>query len=529
MEDILYKGRKLPDALCVMIRRLSLRNVGLYDGTRHFFLTPKLDPTDAALSQIRREYDSVDWLESREFDDVLNLVLDKTTVKPLDLAPQTVFVGGKEGIPRLQHLIFREESGAETQLIYLGQREFYVLSTGRGTIMPGDILYANTVPFNVDSYEEFSIVRDGKAFVPDSIHYEGFELHKDYEVSFRLGKLVSIILEQSPALYDIIDEDERFGGKIVRAEGAVKAKFLSVLKKVKDSIDGLDKEVLLPARAQYPGYDELLEFAKQKGIGSYILNLMISTLEKRVEYRYAFVEEDWNVTMSPDMVKSIESDEHRKKESEYKKLGEILVEELKKIHTRRVGLFFKAQGRVENIEFVTGIINNMETLAKQGVGVPGQAQARLEEAIDNSRPAPRENLFTALKLAAAVIVFVIVSILWIKTADGIEKYNIDSAVGTQFLSEGKYDEARNAYGQAYNTYKPRITVLFIASKHKRFIKKLESQIDDDVTAGIDQIKAFRAANKGKFDKNSEELLFRLLLLRPENKDLMSLKEEWLQQ
>ena len=111
----------------------------------------------------------------------------------------------------------------------------------------------------------------------------------------------------------------------------------------------------------------------------------------------------------------------------------------------------------------------------------------------------------------------------------IEKYNIDAAVGTQLLSEGKYDEAREAYGAAYNAYSPRITVLFVASKHKRFIRSLESQIDTDVAEGIEQIKAFRAANRGRFDKTSEALLFRLLQLRPENEELMSLKEEWLQQ
>ena len=512
-----------------MIRRLSIRNVGLYDGVRHFFLTPKLDPTDAALVQIRKEYDAIDWLEPRDFNDVVNLVLDKTTVKPLELAPQTVSVGGKDGIPRLQHLIFREESGAETQLIYLGQREFYVLSTNRGTIMQGDILYANTLPFNVGEAEEFSIVRDNKAFVPDSIHYEGFELHKDYEVSFRFGKTQAIILEESPALYDIIDEDERFGGQIVRAEGAVKAKFLSVLKKVRESVASLDPDTPLPDRAQYPGYDELLASAKQKGIGSYILNLLISTMEKRVGYKYAFVQEDWHVAMSPDMIRKLEGEEYRKKEADYRKLGNVLVAELKKIRTRRVGLFFKAPGRVENIDFVTGIINEMEALADEGVGVKGQAQARLDEAIDNSRPAPRENLFTALKLAAAVIVIVVVAVLWVRTADGIEKYNIDAAVGTQLLSEGKYDEAREAYGAAYNAYSPRITVLFVASKHKRFIRSLESQIDTDVAEGIEQIKAFRAANRGRFDKTSEALLFRLLQLRPENEELMSLKEEWLQQ
>ena len=540
MEEIIYNGRKLPDALCVMIRRLSIRNVGLYDGVRHFFLTPKLDPTDAALVQIRKEYDAIDWLEPRDFNDVVNLVLDKTTVKPLELAPQTVSVGGKDGIPRLQHLIFREESGAETQLIYLGQREFYVLSTNRGTIMQGDILYANTLPFNVGEAEEFSIVRDNKAFVPDSIHYEGFELHKDYEVSFfelhkdyevsfRFGKTQAIILEESPALYDIIDEDERFGGQIVRAEGAVKAKFISVLKKVRENVASLDPDTPLPDRAQYPGYDELLASAKQKGIGSYILNLLISTMEKRVGYKYAFVQEDWHVAMSPDMIRKLEGEEYRKKEADYRKLGNVLVAELKKIRTRRVGLFFKAPGRVENIEFVTGIINEMEALAEEGVGVKGQAQARLDEAIDNSRPAPRENLFTALKLAAAVIVIVVVAVLWVRTADGVEKYNIDAAAGTQLLSEGKYDEAREAYGAAYNAYKPRITVLFVASKHKRFIKSLESQIDTDVAEGIEQIKAFRAANRGRFDKTSEALLFRLLQLRPENEELMSLKEEWLQQ
>ena len=203
--------------------------------------------------------------------------------------------------------------------------------------------------------------------------------------------------------------------------------------------------------------------------------------------------------------------------------------ELKKIRTRRVGLFFKAPGRVENIEFVTGIIDEMEALAEEGVGVKGQAQARLDEAIDNSRPAPRENLFTALKLAATLIVIVVVAVLWVRTADGIEKYNIDAAVGTQLLSEGKYDEAREAYGAAYNAYSPRITVLFVASKHKRFIRSLESRIDTDVAEGIEQIKAFRAANRGRFDKTSEALLFRLLQLRPENEELMSLKEEWLQQ
>ena len=327
----------------------------------------------------------------------------------------------------------------------------------------------NTLPFNVGEAEEFSIVRDNKAFVPDSIHYEGFELHKDYEVSFRFGRTQAIILEESPALYDIIDEDERFGGQIVRAEGAVKAKFISV------------PDTPLPDRAQYPGYDELLASAKQKGIGSYILNLLISTMEKRVGYKYAFVQEDWHVAMSPDMVRKQEGEERKKKEAEYRKLGGVLVDELKKIRTRRVGLFFKAPGRVENIDFVTGIINEMEALADQGVGVKGQAQARLDEAIDNSRPAPRENLFTALKLAAAVIVIVVVAVLWVRTADGVEKYNIDAAAGTQLLSEGKYDEAREAYGAAYNAYKPRITVLFVASKHKRFIKSLESQIDTDVS------------------------------------------------
>lgn len=528
MEDILYNGRKLPDTLCVMIRRLSVRNVGLYDGNRHFFLTPRLDPTETALVQIRKEYDSVEWLDSRDFEDVVNTVLNQTTVKPLESAPQRVTLGGKDGIPRLQHLILVEESGAETHLIYLGQKEFYVMSTTRGTILPGDILYSVTAPLNVGEVEEFLVVRDGQAFTPDSIHYDGFELHKDYEVSFRFGTIQSIVLEKSPALYDIIDEDERFGGQIIRTGSAIKTKFMSVLKKVRESVDSLGDRHL-PERAQYPGYDDLLAFSKQKSIGSYILNLLISTIEKRVEYKYAFVQDDWHVSMSQDMVEKQQGEEYKKKAEKYRKLGGILVNELKKIRTRRVGLFFKAPGRVENVDFVRGIINDMESLASQGIGIKGQAQARLEEAIDNSRPAPRENLFTALKLASALAVVLFVGILWARTADGIEKYNIDTASATQLLSEGRYDEAREAYGAAYNAYRPRITVLFVSSKHKKFIRDLDARIDADVSDGIEQIKAFRAANNGRFDNTSEELLFRLLQLRPENPDLMTLKTEWLQQ
>lgn len=529
MDTIIYNGRKLPEGLCVMIRKLSLRNVGLYDGTRHFFLTPRLDPTDSALMQIRREFDSIDWLEPRDFNEVINLVLNKTTVKPLELAPQSVSVDGADGIPKLQHLIFREASGAETQLIYLGQREFYVLFTNRGTILPGDIIYANTLPFNIGEEEEFSIARESKPFVPEAIHYEGYELHKDYEVSFRFGKTVSIILETPPALYDIIDGDERFGGVLMSAGGSVKAKFMSVLKKVKDNVASLNPDIPLPARELYPGYDELLAFSKQKGISCYILNLLISTIEKRERYNYAFVQDDWHIVMSPDMIKRIESETFEKKRSQYVKLNSILVEELKKIHTRRVGIFFKAPGRVENIDYVMGIIQTLEDLAGQGAGVKGQAKAKLEESIANSSPAPKENLLTGLKLTVVLIFTIFIVLTCVQTSKGVSDYEASTTEAQLLLENGRYEEARTAFIDAYSNYKPRITAVLVSSKHKKAIAAVDSQIDADVQAGIEQIQTMRLANRGQFDKTSEEILFKLLQLRPENEELLKMKDEWLQQ
>ncbi len=529
MDVIMYKGRQLPESLCALIQRLSIRNVGLYDGARHFFLTPKLDPTEAAIQQIRREYESFEWLDCSDFDEVLNLVLNQTTVRPLELFPQTVSVGGENGLAKLQHIIFREESEAETHLIYLGNREFYVLSTNRGTILPGDILYANTLPFNVGEQEEFTITRDNQQFVPDSIRYEGFHAHRDYEVSFRFSKTAAIILSMSPALYNIIDEDDRFGGIISRVDSGGKAKFMALVQRVKDNVASLNSGETLPDRDVYPGYEELLTFAKSQGVGSYLLNLLISTVEKRVEYQYAFVENDWHITMSPEMIKRQEEIELSRKSARYAELEKILKTELAKIKTRRVGLFFKAPGRVENIEFVSGIISEIESLTKDGFGITGAAKARLDEAIDNSRPAPRENLITGIKLAAVLITMLLGAFIWVKTIDGVEKYDLSAASATELLVQKDYQGAREAYAAAYNEYAPRITVLAISLKHKRFMKNLESQIDEDVAQGLEQIKIFCKANRGRFDKTSEELLIQLLQLRPENPELLELREAWMKQ
>lgn len=523
MSNLTFQGHELPEALCQIIRSYSLKDIGLYKGEEHCFMTPTLDPKENDMRKIKAEYDRYDSLKDVNFNAVVNYVNSNTTVDPMVQSVQSIHtgVGDSTALKVLQHIELEEPSNAITHLLYLGSNRFLVLKTSRSTILAGDILQANSLPINTGEQELFSIIRNNKVFVP--------EKYTQYDTSFRTQEIIQIKLYTTPDLYKIIDEDEHYGEGAVLKNNLKEKNVIALTNAIKKVLD--KNKAVLPNREQFPEYLKLLSVSKAGGIDCYTLNLLIECCEclRFDKTEYQICDDDWYYVLTIEQEEEIRIEKERKLRANYNEIYAKFKTELGEVRTRRVMLFFKAAGRVGNKAFIDEMVNKLDAFAEEGFGVKGEAKQMLLDAIANSKPKPGENLITAAKLVAVIVLALTVSWVWVTSKRNMEIFNYKIESADQVLAQGKYVEARDAYYLAYEEYRPKITAMLAQSKMNKRVEMLETALNEEIEAGIAQINAMRVADNGRFSKVAEDLMFRLLELDPQNSSLLELKNEWMNQ
>ncbi len=520
-----YKEYVIPDSLCYTIRRLSLSQVGIYNGEKHCFHRPILDPQDNELRQIKAEFEKNEELrENVDFLDMVYYVLDQTSVEARDVAVASIHVGKEAGaLKAFQHIVIHENSGAVTELLYLYENRFYVLYTTRGTILQGDVLVANTLPLRVDDSERptFAILRDGERFIP--------EVHAGKEASFMMHPITGMSKKITPEIYNVIDEDERYG-ECKLSDNRRKLTPEQIHTLIDNSalwvkvLDGA-----LPENAPFPEYDMMLAGFKQNGASCYVLNLLLESLERRDKMEYGYEQDDWHVTVSDEERKRMEAEEFRKNKEAFEQKSAELDAELAKIRTRRVMLFFKAEGRIGDMEYMNQLEADLDALAAKGFGTKGRAKQRRLDAIANSKPHKGENALTAVKLIGSVALLLLSAWLWMASRQGKMLFDVRMEQAEMLLAEGDYNGARAGYLSAYEQYSPKVTSFLVYGKHNSSMKRLEDMIDEDVEQGLSQIEIMRSASNGRFEEKATDILFSLLELRPEDERLLKLHEQYLEQ
>ena len=522
MSVLEFDGHELPETLCQVIRSASLKDIGLYKGDDHSFLTPILDPKENDMRKIKTEYEKYTSLQDLNFNAVVNHVNRSTTVDPIVQSVQSIHVGigDKTALKKLQHIELLEDAfESVTHLLYLENNRFLVLRTSRSTILAGDILQANSLPINVGEQELFTIFRNGKEFVP--------EKYASYNTSFQTKKIVQIKLYSSPEIYKIIDSDEQdcYGGALLSNKLSEK-KVLDLIKAINKVLEGV--KGVLPNRDHFPEYLDLLTFAKGCGIDCYTLNLLIECCEclRFDKTKYDICDEDWYYILTPEQAEELRKEEDRKNKALHAEKLSIFNAELKKINTRRVMIFFKAAGRISDMTYIRGLENELDALANKGYGTVGWAKQQREDAIRNSKPKPGENWITAAKLVAFIAAVSTIGWVWFTSKNNMEIFDYKLTAADEILAQGKYVEARDAYRLAYEEYRPKVTAMFAQSKMNKRVKMLEEALNTEIEDGISQISAMRIADGGKFSKVAEDLMFRLLELAPNDSRLLELKEVW---
>lgn len=522
---MIYKNFDIPEQFCQTVQRLALKNLGNYDGANKKFMAPTLDPSENAIQQMRSEFNHYPILEKVNFNDLIEKIMSSTTVEPIRQSVHSIHVGMGDdtALKQLQHIELLEASGAITEFIYLESNRFLVLRTKRGCLLPGDILQANTLPININERALFTIYREGKVFIPEHL--------TEYQTTFLMPEIKQILLYTSPDIYSVIDEDARFGKLIVSENklSQTEKSFLELALMLKLTVADLAKDELSKC-STFPNYEKLLIEAKKCGVGSYTLNLLLeSYICADPNIKFDTNDKDWYV------VKTIEQEEaerkalHEERLKTYRNKKKELEKELANIRTRRVMIFFKAAGRIGDMSYMNQLEKELDEVASYGsnYGTKGWAKQQRLNAIANSKPKPGENAIIGTKLAGVIALIITIGWIWFTSNQSMEVFDRKLEQADQILASGKYVEARDAYYAAYDEYTPRVTAMFVQGKMKKRVVALEEALENEIKEGIDQIKAMRIADKGKFTKVTEDLLFKLLELKPDDDRLKELHQQWL--
>lgn len=517
------EDREIPAALARKIVALSLVSVGRYNWEYHRFIAEGFQPDLTVIKAVREEA-GVFGFTNEEADEIVPIVLSNVGTEPQMSFCGSINLAGDDEIPVLSHLSFREENNGITEVLYLGNQFFYVISTTRSTIARGNLLKAREFPLNRNSVWNFDIFSDfnsEEASIPEG--------YKKYKAWFCTTPVVEIVSKKSPEFFEIIDGDDRFGGRMSELEDARDA--VSILSdKVRSVVSVLteyDK-----GQPDFPKYSELLSEAKQRGIPSYVLNVLI---ESREQYREvsapAFNEKDWYVYKTPEQIAQEKKEQYKRDSARYKELWSELEQELDQIHRRRVLLFFDAPGVVnaESRKHIGNIGAELDQLAQKGFGTPGAWESRLSIALNNTKPRPRHNLKVSLICAAVAFVIGFVGWSWIRARISSNLYAQAMEKVDQMVQEDKFTDAANAIDQAYQAFKPKYLRFLKKGETQRRHSGLEDAIDSFVVSRIDQVNILIRANHGIIDNYTWSLITEAMEYRPENQDLLALRARYIAQ
>ena len=519
-----YKGVEIPEKFVEIAISKGLKSVGIYNGKEHKFFTPLLNPNRTELEEIRSSFDEYGLFpEKDEFDSVYrqirNNLLDAPVVHDVNS------LNGAE-LEAYDRVVLAEEDGSETDTVYVGDSTFFVLSTTKSSLQNADMIRCISMPMSVRDKEKFTIIRDGKVFVPFDVKYPP---------TFCTTPLTSIKILKSPFLYTIVDGDERFGGrKISDVHGDVLENWMLFFDEIKSLVLGNEPDSL-PEKDIFPDYDKMLALAKETGVGSYILNLLIETLESRKVHTYSFNVDEWET--DPRQKKLDYQENQKKAVSLFKEKSKELDIQLRNLKQRRVLLFFKASAKVPPTvhKAIENIIRELDGLADEavkngyvGVGTKGTAQAKYDQAKAATKPGRYENLKTAGVLMSVIAVAIFVALSWYYSATNREVYKASEAsVMSRLGSSTDFDSIRAELDSVYFAFRPAYTRFVIRGSYSDARQVIADAREAHVDKMVSSIETMLKANRGQFNKYSEEALFKLLEAAPDDSRALALKEKWM--
>lgn len=528
-----YNGIKLPENLVSTIYRLTIEKVGIYNGAVHSFQIPTLDTTEQREAQIREVYVRYPNLDPFAFNSILNYVIDNVDSTPRQTSPLSLVTEGEEAVGLLEHLSLIEDNGARTDVIYVGKNRFYVLSTSKSTVLPGDILETRKLPVNLGEQTSMNLYRNDNGtvrFIPAGC--------EDYDPAVKFSSLSIIYKYTSPEIYNIIDREKNFGGelKTTLKESTLQARFMRLreniihkLQTVEATLAKLDTTEL-PSNEKYPEYDELLKLAMESGIPTYVLNVLIESIERRPVNEYCFVEDDWDLNLTPEQVKEREERKKAEKKALVKRLESDLAKVLKEVTTRRVWLFFKASGKITNPEYLSQINQQLDSLAEEGFGHPkGWSKQEIDRAIASSKPAPLYNLKVGAILAAVLLVAAFTAYTWMLTKKSVESFDAALADVSALAQEDMFFEAQACLDSAIASFLPPYMAFLVSGKYDDAQVDIEILVDEYINNTVDQIEAMRKANYGRIDSYCWELIQEAMKYREDDERLNKLRDTYIRQ
>lgn len=518
---VYFEGKEVPASLVRTIISTSLSKIGIYHGMSHKFHAPKFQPD---FEKLYAEA-SVFGYNVEATDEIVRQVLGKVgTEAELRLLP-TLNLAGSNELPLLTHIKFAEGNNSETEMIYIGDQRFYVLSTNRSTLMSGNIVKAREYPLNVGEVWNFDIYADfdsKKPTVPQEF--------KKYLTWFVTSPVVNITVYSSPQLLSIIDEKDNYGGELAKITSEdIDVSLSSVIKRIIEVVDDLPES--LPTGLQFPNYMELLKEAKKAGICSYILNTLIENIERRVKKEQITTENDWHVYMTPEQIKKEREEEERRCVERYNNLIDSLRDECANIRMRRVYLVFYASGRLTEAseKHLESICTELDELADKGFGVKGAARSRVAEALENSKADTKHNWITGGVILGVTVLALFIAYSWVTASNSMDKFNAGLLTVKQKLDDDKFNEAKTVLEETYGQFKPGYLQFIVKDRTNSARTEIENSIDEFVANRIELIQLMIKANRNRIDDFTWNYITEAMQLRPENEALLELREQYISQ
>lgn len=519
--SLLYKNRiEIPDSLSYNIRAICLGLVGEYDQGSHTFRCPRFIPSQGNYEEIQK-FLILHGIDIIEVKGITRLVLGETQADAESKSLDSVAVLGPDALKELTHVRIIER-GVTTDLLYLGQKKFFVVDTTRSTILLNDVLEARN-QLNKGGKWEFTIYRNGQKFIDEAF------LKVGREAWFTTDTVLDIEIFDIPEICTIIDNSDDKSG-VLQPKSVTETTLIELINLIRTSIEQAGPSYFEDNQL-FPKYDELLSFSKSNGINTYVLNLIAQCVEKGEEHTYQFVRGDWF-----EFKTKKEEDEDHKKEIERKREDRQTREKefkdkLKSIKVKKTLLgLFEQDGSIADETEMEKLINSLEEdvddLDLKGIVTIRTPKTDYADALRKSKRNQKKNIINGTIIGAIVFATIFIAITWVLTKKGAEHFDEKVASIPEMIQEAQYEEASTVLEDAYSNFSPSYMKVRVMLPHKRIRQEIEAAIDKDVQDGIEQIKTILKATRGRFDKNTEEILFRLLQLRPENEELLELKEKW---
>lgn len=519
-----YKKIEIPDSLARVIRARCLATVGQYDPGSHRFVRPRFDPSRGDIEWIQDKIDDYQ-IDSDEVKGIVNTVLQQTSTDARQTSRRALPLNGEDAISPAQHFRF-VEGGDNTDVLYLGNSEFYVVDTTRPTILPGDILIARDT-LVAGSIWHFDIIRDDEKFIDNAFVRQGTE------ACFITKRIDDIIEYQEPEIFQIIDESNTIAPRYNSFQFG-KGSLLNIADDIKEVLDNTESDYF-DNHDRFPCYIELLSRAKSWGISTYVLNLLCQRIEKNEPHQYVFVTADWEEQMTEKERRERKDRERRAKIREQENLEAEFQEALKTIKVKKIFLgLFEKDGQALDPTEVENIITKLEAALNdsdlEGHRKIQTPRSDYQVALDSCKRNKLRNVINFIIICAIVATVIFIATTWVQTKANKAIFDENLVQVEAFIQQTEFEKADSLLTLSRENFRPPFMKPFVISGTIKTTRRhLDDEIDQYVTSTIGNVTKMKKANRGRIDKYSWELVKRALDLRPQNDTLLLLRDQYIRQ